>query len=350
VRGTRWGALAAALALVAGGASACGSTDKTVQVRSVALVTPGSGNDLDWTRQARDALERMSERHRVSASIANDVTTAEAGRAVDQVAREGADLILADESSYAPTAVRAARAADKPVLVWGDRAALESGKVGDVEIAAAQGGYAAGALSSHATDIKHVAVLVAEEGTAWDAQNWNRMAGGFIAGARREVPDVRIDVQWVGGPDGATPAAMKRAAAALIAHGAQTLFSLGGRSAIGVLRAIDRTTGEQEYAGVIGDKSTVNTESDVVTSVVYNFDWLFRRAISDARAGTFGDRPYTLSFGNGGLQLLSTGRTPSDAYEAALQAARDAVNGKVQVPDTPTRAEVRALLRGGAAR
>lgn len=348
MRGTRWGTLAAALALAAGGLSACGSAQHGAPVRSVALITPGPSNDLDWTRQAREALERMVEAHQVKGSTADGVTAAQAGGAVEQMAREGADLVLADEPSYAAAAASAAKRAGKPVLVWGDRAATKAGLVGDVEVAAAQAGYVAGALAGHATGIKNVAVLIADEGTPWDATNWNRMAGGFIAGARREAPNARIAVQWVGGANGASPAAMKQAAERLTRQRVQTIFALGGRSAIGVLRAIDRTTGEQEYAGVIGDKATVNTEDDVVTSVLYDFGSLFRRAIADVRSGRFGKEPYTLSFANGGLQLLRTGRTPSDAYESALQARDDAVSGRVKLPDTPTRAQVRALLASGS--
>ncbi len=337
-------AIAIAL-LVAIGAAGCGGEDDGSAVTSIALVAPGRGNDLDWTRQAREAFEAIAERRRLTGLIAEDVTAEQVPTAFGQLDDRGAELVFAHDPSYAQAAARAAADTGVPTLVWGDADAVEPGLVGDVEVAASDGGFLAGALSSHATGIKSVGILIADDGTAWDTRNWNLMAGGVIAGARHEIPHVRIELHWVGGPDGTTFEEMQSTAEDLLNRRVQTLFALGGRTALGVLKGVDKTIGEEEYAGVIGDKATVNTLSDVVTSVLYDFDGLFRRAIADVRAGRFGERPYTLTFENGGLSLLRTGRTPDDAYAAAMVAQREIADGTIEVPETPTRDAVRALLR-----
>lgn len=337
------GALGIALA-IAGGTAGCGE-ESDPAVRSIALVTPGRGNDLDWSRHAREAVEQISEERRLTGLIAEDVTAAQVPGAFDQLADRGSELVLAHDPSYAQAAARAAERTGVPTLVWGEPGAVEPGLVGDVEVAASEGGFLAGALTAHATGIKSVAVLIADDGTAWDTRNWNLMAGAYIAGARHEIPHVKIEVHWVGRFDGTTYAEMQAKAEELLARRVQTLFALGGRSALGVLRAVDKTIGEEEYAGVIGDKATVNTESDVVTSVLYDFDGLFRRAIRDLRAGRFGERPYRLTFENGGLRLLVTGRTPVDSYEEAMAAQKALAEGTIEVPETPTRADVLAVLR-----
>ena len=343
----RVGALAGALAIalaIAGGAAGCGE-ESDPAVRSIALVTPGRGNDLDWSRHARDAVEQISEERRLTGHIAEDVTAEQIPGAFQQLSDRGSEFVFANDPSYARAAARAAERTGVPTLVWGDPGALEPGLVGDVEVAASDGGFLAGALTAHATGIKSVGILIADDGTAWDSRNWNLMAGAYIAGARHEVPHVKIEVHWVGGPDGTTYEEMQAKGEELLDRRVQTLFTLGGRSALGVLRAVDKTIGEEEYAGVIGDKATVNTESDVVTSVLYDFDGLFRRAIRDLRTGRFGERPYRLTFENGGLRLLSTGRTPTDAYDAAMTAQQELAEGAIEVPQTPTRADVLALLR-----
>ncbi len=341
----RLGALLAALT-VAVGVAACGGGESNPPVESMGLVVPGrTGNDLDWTRHAREAFEALADDRGLTGLIADDATAGQIPTAFEQLADRGAELVFANDPTYTAAAARAAEETGVPALVWGNPDALEPGLVGDVEIAAADGGFLAGALAARATGIKSVAALVADDGSAWDARNWNLMAGAFVAGARYAVPDVRVAVRWVGGSDGTTSAEMKRAGEELLLEDrVQTLFALGGRSAIGVLEAVDRKLGEEVYAGVIGDKALANTESDVITSVLYDFDGLFRRAIADVRAGRFGERPYELTFENGGLRLLQTGRTPQDAWEDTLAVQQQLVDGTIEAPQTPTRADVLALL------
>ena len=340
----RVGALAAAL-VVAIGVAACGGDDPP-DVRSIALVSPGEGNDADWTRRSREAFEELAEQRRLAGLIAEGVTAAQARGAVEQLADAGADLVVANDSRYAREAVRAAASTGVPTLVWGARGAREPGLVGDVEIAAADAGFLVGALSGHSFD--SIAVLIADDGSAWDARNWNLMAGGVIAGARHEAPGVRLTVEWVDGSDGpATTRDVKRASDHLLDRGFMTLVALGGRTTVAAFDEVSWRRQEQVFGGVIGDRAPIDVNSVVLTSVMYDFDGLFRRAVGDLRAGRFGERPYTLTFQNGGLRLLFTGRTSLDTVDSARAAQAALEAGDLDVPETPTRADVRALLDDG---
>lgn len=347
MRARSWGALAAALA-VAAGVGACGGTEEPPQASTVAIVMPGQDNGLDWTRLARRAFEEVVDDRGLTGLVAADVQPDHLPRALEQLAGDGAQLVVAHDPAYARAAARAAADEKLPVLVWGDRGALREGLVGDVEVAAAEAGYAAGQLVAQAAIEPHVAVLVAAEGTAWEARTWNEMAGGFVAGARNHDPDIHIELRWVGDAGATDPAAMERAAQATIDRGAQAVFALGGRATDGAFTAARRAPSEQVFAGAIGDRATVDDEHDVVTSIVFDFEELFARAVLDLRAGRFGREPYVLSLANGGLELLATGRTPSDAHAAALAVAERIDRGEIEPPRTATRAQVRALLTAGA--
>lgn len=333
----------AAIVIVAFSAVACGE-EKRDAVRSIALLAPGASHDVDWSRHARTAVEDIAEQRKLAGLIAGDVEPRQVRPAFRQLAAEGADLVFAHDPAYARAAAAGARDTEIPALVWGDRDLATPRLVGVVEIDAAHAGFVVGVLTAHASTVKKLAVLITEDGTGWDRTTWNVMAGGFIAGVRNELPGADVSVHWVGGADGATVAEVERAAAKLLDRGINTLFTLGRETAIGALKAVDADPGEEVYAGVIGDKASVSTGNSVVAAVLYDFGVVYRKAIADVRAGRFGERPYRLTFANGGLHLLQTGRTPSDAYEAALAAQERLSEGALQVPDTPTRADVLALL------
>ena len=115
---------------------------------------------------------------------------------------------------------------------------------------------------------------------------------------------------------------------------------------VGALRALTEKGGEDLYVGVIGDKASVNTDNNVLVSVMVDTRPVFERALRDVRTGRFAQRPYALTLRNRGIWLFQTGRTPADAYEAGIKAGERITEGKLKVPATPTREAVDALLAG----
>jgi basic membrane lipoprotein Med (substrate-binding protein (PBP1-ABC) superfamily) len=124
------------------------------------------------------------------------------------------------------------------------------------------------------------------------------------------------------------------------------VFALGGASTLGALRAVEKVQGEDQYIGVIGDKAEFNRENYVLESLMYDTRAIFRQAVRDVRSGSFAEHPYELTLKNRGLWLLETGRTPSDAYAAGIEAARRIGRGRLSVPVTTTKEAVEALIAG----
>jgi basic membrane lipoprotein Med (substrate-binding protein (PBP1-ABC) superfamily) len=342
MNGSRWIAVVV-LAVLVVCCAGCGGTSGA-KVEKIALVSPGRYNDVDWWRQGLEAFEDTVQRLRVRGEIADDVRGADAPAAVEQVSRD-AQLVIANDGRYAAAAAAAAERTKVPELVWGHPGLLKPGRVGDVEVQAAEGAYAAGPIVMHAVNARRLGIVVADDGGSWEAKLWNEMAGGFVAGVRSVDPHVAFDLVRVGHDGQATAADAAQAAARLIARKTVVIFALGGRSAIGVLRAAERHGGF--YVGTIGPKEAERTnESSVLTAVLWNVGPTFRRAVADLRHGTFGRRPYALTLANGGITLLATG-VIGGAFDFGARAADAISHGRITVPSTPTDADVQTLLAGG---
>lgn len=330
------------------GAAGCGSSEKGTDVTKVAFVAPYSDNEPDWTLQAQEVLEEWPKRLHVRVDKIDASKTSDLRGVFEQVAHEGNQLVFAHDSRYADVAEAVAKQTRVPTLVWGERSDPSDGVVGQITVQDKEGGYEAGLVAAHSAYTRRLGIVVIADGSAWDTATWNRMAGGFVAGARSNDPTVEISYVQVGENGRATAQQVHDATKRLTDHGSQMIFALGGAATVGALHAITEAGGEDQYVGVIGDKATFNTENNVLVSVMLDTRGAFEQARRDVRAGTFGEHPYALTLRNRGVWLFTTGRTPSDAYEAGMAAGEKIKRGTLKVPVTPTSAAVEALIAGKA--
>ena len=356
----RWTALVAVAALAAsvGGVAGCGSSVKHVQVRKLAFVAPFKDNEPDWTLQAREVLDEFPQRLGVRVDTVDASQTSDIRGALVQVSHEGNQLVMADNGTYADAAEAVAADTKVPELVWGERPTNKAtqGLVGAITVKDKESGYALGVLAATSAITRRLGIVVGADGSDWELATWNRMAGGFVAGAHSVHREEHVEYVQVGSHGAATVRAMHDAAERELQHGAQMIVILGGASMVGAQRAVEARggSGETLYLGAVSDKgSTRHLEEGgvpfIVGAVVWNLRPVFRQALVDLRAGTFGKRPSVLSFANGGLAVYTTGRAPSDAAEAAIAAGRPVARGAVHLPVTPTREAVEALVRERAA-
>jgi simple sugar transport system substrate-binding protein len=335
--------MVAALAIGVGG---CGSGEKGTNVKKIALVAPFRDNEPDWTVRAKEVVEEFPQKLGVRVDIADASQTSDVRGVLEQVSHEGSQLVIAHDSRYADAAEAVAADTKVPELVWGERPHAPKGLVGQITVQDKEGGYIAGLLAAHSAITRRLGIVVVADGSAWDLATWNRTAGGFVAGARSINPTEKILYTQVGQGGHATVAQVHDAALGLLRRKAQMILTLGGASTLGALHAVEQVSGECLYIGVIGDKAVFNRENYVLASIMYETKPVFRQALNDLRAGTFGQHPYELTLQNRGLWLFTTGRTPVDAREAAEAAGRKIARGQLRVPVTPTSAAVQALIAG----
>lgn len=330
------------------GAAGCGSSEKGTDVTKVAFVAPYSDNEPDWTKQAQEVVEEWPKKLGIRVDKVDASQTDDLRGVFEQVSHEGNQLVFAHDSRYADVAEAVAKQTRVPTLVWGERSEPSDGVVGQITVEDKEGAYMAGLVAAKSAYTRRLAIIVIADGSAWDTATWNRMAGGYVAGARSIDPREQIDYAQVGQNGSATVKQVHDMAIRMQKRGSQMVFALGGAATLGALQAVEEIQGEDQYVGVIGDKAEANRENFVLESVMIDTRPAFEQARRDVRAGRFAEHPYALTLRNRGVWLFSTGRTPSDALEAGLAAGRKISSGRLKVPVTPTSEAVEALIAGEA--
>ena len=351
--GARWTALVVVAALAVGVAVGCGSSESGVDVEKIAFVAPGRDNDPDWTQQSQAVLDEFPRTLGIRVDVADASQADDVAAVLEQVSGEDNQLVIAHDGRYADAAERVAEKTGVPELVWGERHDPPEHLVGQMTVQDKEGGYMAGVIATKAAISRRLGIVVGADASDWELATWNRMAGGFVAGARSVDPKAKIYYTQVGSDGDATAEQMHDATRRVLDRGAQMVFILGGPSAIGAQRALEskRGTGETLFFGVATDKSsTVHLEEAGVPYMLGSIIWetkdAFRQAVRDVRDGTFGEHPYALTLRNRGVRLFTTGRAPSDAVEVAEDEAAKMSKGTLDVPVTPTSDAVEALVAG----
>lgn len=349
--GARWTALVVVAALALG-AVGCGSGESDTDVEKITLVTPGTDNDPDWSLQAKSVVTEFPRQLGVRAAIA-DASQADGDvrEVLEQVSGEGTQLVIAHDARYADDAAAVAQETGVPALVWGEPRDDAGGKVAGLTVQAKESGYLAGLTSAKASFRRRLGIVIADDGTDWDLQTWNEMAGGFIAGARSIDRDTLIWYQQAGRDGNATEADAYRATRRMIAGDIQMILGLGGKASVGVLRAIEdyRSENETLFVGAVTDRSSTRKYEEggvpfMLGSLIWELRGAYKQAIRDLRDGTYGEHPYPLTLRNRGIWLFQSGRMPADAYEAALEAEAQISAGRIQVPSTPTSLSIEQLI------
>ncbi len=221
--------------------------------------------------------------------------------------------------------------------------------------ASQEGAYLAGVLAAKTSESGNLGIVISADDT-----NWNKQAGGFVAGARSENPNVEIELAQIGQAGYADTAGGKRVTEAVIADGADVVFGMGDGSSFGMLQAVEAADGVT-FIDVIGDKTAIDDQGVLLSSVLWSFDGLYQDAIDDIGAGTFGEEGYELDLENGGISLLRTDHIddadlerarghPAADHRRRHQGAADRGQVAGRGPDRTGLSGIRAAGRGPAPR
>ena len=222
---------------------------------------------------------------------------------------------------------------------------LVPGLVTDFETNAEEGAYLAGVAAALMSKSGRLGIVPSA-----DDENWNRMSGGFIAGAKATRPDIRFQFVQVGQDAYADAPEAKRVTETVIAAGSDIIFGMGDGSSFGMIQAVENAkppAGADKvwFIDVIGDKTSLDDKGILLTSVVWDYLPLFRAAVEDIATGAYGAEVTYLDLENGGIKLLETGKIPADVWPA-VQAARQGIqDGSIAVPVTIQKSEIEALLK-----
>jgi len=328
------------------GPSAGSSTG--VKVTKVAVITPEKANDFGWNQQGVEGAKAAAVSVGAQCIVQDGAGYGDITPILNQLAEQGPQLIYAWASGYNTVAPAVARQTGIPTVIIGagGDAANVPGLVNDLETDAQNGAYLTGILAARMTRTATVAIVVSAED-----ENWTKMSGGFIGGARSVTPGIKILYVQIGQAGYADAAAGKRVTASAIAGGADVVFGMGDGSSFGMMQAVETATppsgaGKVWFIDVIGDKSSLDKKGIYLSSVVWDFAALDKRAIKDVESGRFGSATYWLGLDNG-IDLLQTRFIPAAVWSAIQTAKQGILDGSISVPLTKTGKEVKAYLHSG---
>jgi simple sugar transport system substrate-binding protein len=345
-------AVIASLALAAGAIGAgCGGDDDDsgdsgdssgeAPISEMAIVAPEKGNDYGWNQQGVEGAEQVGDELGIQVEVADNSGYEDISPILRELSTSGPEFVIAQASGYNTTAPDVAASTGTPELVWDNPEANVPNTSANAGTASQEGAYLAGQLAAKTTKTGTLGIVISADDT-----NWNKQAGGFVAGARDEDPNVDIELAQIGQAGYADTAGGKRVTEAVIADGADIVFGMGDGSSFGMLQAVENAN-DVKFIDVIGDKTTIDDQGVLLSSVLWRFDGLYKDAIDDIGAGTYGEKGYELDLANGGISLLRTDLIDDDTWSELEDTKQQIIDGDIKVPLTEEKSQVEDLIAQG---
>jgi len=327
---------AGALTLAVAGPAAA-QTD----VEQIGYASPGITADYGWNEQGLGATQAAAEGVGAEVIVADGLGYEITQPSLRSLAEDGADMIIAMASGYNVDGPVVAEETGVPTLIVDAPDAMVPGLVGNVSFDANPGGYLAGALAGTMTESNVLGVVI----SASADPNWWQAAAGFVEGARSVNPDVEfatasIDEYGYDDIEGGN-----RVTSQVIAAGADIVFGQGDFAAQGMFAAVEAADGVM-FIDVIGDKSAIDEQGVLLSSVLWDFTDAFVQAAADVEAGTFGTEGYLLNIANGGISLLETDLWTDEGRAAVEVAKAGLTDGSVVLPEVIDQGAYDALVGG----
>jgi basic membrane protein A len=346
-RGPRLLAVVATLLLAGGVAAGCGGDDDDdgggeAAISSFGIVAPEKANDYGWNQQGVEGAEQVASDLGVELEVADNAGYEDISPILRELSTTGgAEFIVAQASGYNTTAPDVAAQTGVPALVWDNPEANQPETSANAGTASQEGAYLAGVLAARTTKSGTLGIVISADDT-----NWNKQAGGFVAGARSVDPQIEIEFAQIGPAGYADTAGGRRVTEAVIADGADVVFGMGDGSSFGMLQAVEAAD-DVSFIDVIGDKTSIDDQGVLLSSVLWSFDGLYADAIEDIGNGTFGEEGYELDLENGGISLLRTDLIDDETWSEIEDIKQQIIDGEIKVPLTEDKSKVEDLIAQG---
>ena len=332
---------AAILALTAGGAAYAGTTLQAGKVKVVAIATPAQTNDYGWNSQGVSNAKAASAAFGAKLTSVTNIGYDKTDVVLRQLAKSGANFIIAHASGYDTVAARIAQQYKVPIMTYDIPTMLTKGYVSNITTQSQESSYLAGILAARTTKTHKVGIVI----SASDP-NWYKMSGGYAAGVRSVSKNTKIVFATIGPASYDDAAGGKRAANSVIAQGADVILTMGDGATFGYLQAIETAkVGHKVWMiGDIGDLTPIDKNHVFLSSVLWTFTNAYKAAIADINKGTYGTHGYQLTLKNGGVSLLRTKYIPTSVWKEIGKAKLGIISGKIKVPNVTTKAAVLKLI------
>jgi basic membrane protein A len=349
----RWLAVVATLLITGLVTAGCGSDDddsgggsssksSKAPISKFAIVAPEKGNDYGYNQQGVDAAKKIASDRGIDLEVADGSGYEDIAPILRELATSGgAEFVIAQASGYNTIAPDVAEQTGVPMIVWDNPEANTPGVTANVSTESQEGAYLAGVLAAKTTKSGKLGIVISADDT-----NWNKMSGGFVAGARSVDPKVKIQLAQIGQAGYADAAGGRRVTETLIANGADVIFGMGDGSSFGMLEAVERADGVQ-FIDVIGDKTPIDDKHVLLSSVYWDLSGIYNDAIDDIGNKSFGKKDYVIDLANNGVSLLKTDQIDAKTWKEIQATRKEIIDGKIDIPLTEKKAQVEDLIAQG---
>ncbi len=308
---------------------------QTTAVYKVAMIVPGSHNDLSWNNAAVGGLEQVGKDLGVQVDYQDQVLPADAEAVMRLYADKGYNMILAHSFDYGDAVNKTAR--DFPNVMFGWATGYTNfglKNVATYDWPSHQAGYLAGYLAASMTKSGIIACM-----GGFSVPDVDRGMWGFIYGAQAFNPKIKVLADYVQAWD--DPDKAKEHTVALLNQGADVIYNGGDGISKGTIEAANEWTASGKFVYIIGgiyDQYQL-APNITLTSVVFHPEANVKRMVQDAIAGTF-NSSYLMDMTNGGVDIAPyhglENVISQQVRDAIAQMRQNIISGSLVIPNTET--------------
>jgi basic membrane lipoprotein Med (substrate-binding protein (PBP1-ABC) superfamily) len=260
----------------------------------VALVAPSAVNDLAFTQSMVEALNSLKTKYNLEIAVSDgQFVVATAANVIRDYASRGYNLVIAHGSQYGSTIQQLAPQFPNVSFAWGTAGStFNLPNVFAYQANSNEGGYVQGAMAALLSKSKVLGVIGPI--AVGDAKLY---VDGFCAGAKSVGASISCIPVYTGSFSDVS--LMAAAAKTFVANKADVLTGSAQAvvGAIGVAR-----TNNLPWFGTQWTQVSLAPQN-VVSSQIYTWAPTLEQIIAGIKAGKLGGAVYTLTLGNGGLQI-----------------------------------------------
>lgn len=280
--------------VASGTGPASDATEAPEEAMSIGLVAPSAVDDASFTQSMVDSLERIAAERPLEVEIVADVPESDAAlSAAEQLAADGADLVIVHGSQYRSVVDTAAERHPDVSFAWGT-AADDVGRpnVFSYEARADEGGYVNGVIAAGLTSSGVIgAVGPIQVGDA------GRYLDGFTIGAASIDPALQVSVTYI---DSYTDTGLAREAVTVMHEFGADVLTGTSQIVLGPLGFV----AENGIPWLATQSPPFElAPTSVAAAQVYRWEVALAEMLDLIDAGTTGGALTPLTLANGGLTI-----------------------------------------------
>ncbi len=297
-------------------------------VFKVAVVMPSAINDLAFSQSMYDALVAIQDWMGGEGSmefVYSDgmFVVDDAAAAIRDYAAEGYDLVIAHGSQYGSSLQEIAPDFPETSFAWGTT--LDTFGIDNIfayEAASHEGGYVNGVIAASLSESGVLGVVGPIE--TGDAKLY---VDGFVAGAKATVPDIQVNVNYIG----------SFSDVALAAEAANTHVAAGADGITGTAQMVVGAIGVAEESGAMWFGTQASQTSlapaNVVANQVYHWDVVLKEIVQSIADGTYGGTSFVIDLANGGevMDFNTDYEIPAEVLSLAEATIQGIIDGTISI-------------------